>query len=137
MAVQPNARNMIRQMWPKRQPRTRRPKNPGEARTRQLVGIRSGGVCERCGVRRAESVHHRINRSQGGPWTPSNCVALCGSGSTLCHGFVGENPTAASEEGFHLKPSQDPATSPVLYAGAGRVLLTADGYIEPAEGAAS
>lgn len=113
----------------KRQPRTKRPKNPGESRTRQLVAIRSGGVCERCGVRRADSVHHRINRSQGGPWTASNCVHLCGSGATLCHGYVGEHPAAAGEEGFHLNPSQDPATSPVRYAAAGWVLLTDEGSL--------
>lgn len=57
-----------------------------EGRTRDLVRARSGGWCERCGERRAETMHHRRFRSQGGPWTPSNILHLCGDGTRLCHG---------------------------------------------------
>ena len=47
-----------------------------EATCRKLVSARSGGVCERCGAIRAAGKHHRVKRSQGGRWTPSNIVDL-------------------------------------------------------------
>ncbi|MGW3992410.1 HNH endonuclease [Amycolatopsis sp. NPDC004772] len=47
----------------------------GKART--LVYARSSGACEKCGLRRAVHWHHRLNRSQGGTWHPSNGLHLC------------------------------------------------------------
>lgn len=125
------ARDIARQMWPKRQPRRQKPKNPGEQKTRELVAERSGGLCERCG-RRGESVHHRVNRSQGGPWSGSNCVHLCGDGTRGCHGWVGANPLAAAHDGFHVLPKTDPAAVP-LRSIHGLVLLADDGSVEAVE----
>lgn len=49
----------------------------------------TGGRCARCG-NRAESVHHRLRKSRGGRLIEDtfNCVPLCGSGTTGCHGEV-------------------------------------------------
>ena len=131
MTVHPSARNLVRQMLPKVQPRTRRPKNPGEAKTRQLLAARSDGWCENCATRRAESVHHRRKQSQGGPWSASNCVHLCGSGTTGCHGWVEHNPNDAAEMGFHLRPGDLPSQTPVWSRLHGVVLLADDGSIHP------
>ncbi|MEU1550276.1 HNH endonuclease [Nocardia sp. NPDC005745] len=72
-----------------------------ESLCRHIVTERCGGQCERC---RAPGVtmHHRWKRGQGGPWTPSNVIALCGSGTTGCHGWVEHNPAAAHESGLWL-----------------------------------
>lgn len=128
-----NARNLVRQTLPKHQPRAKRIKNPGKARTLRLVGVRSGGLCERCGGP-GHSTHHLRNKGQGGPWSPSNCVRLCGSGSTLCHGWVTTNPTAAHVEGFHLEEGETPGTRPIHSALHGVVLLADDGSIAPVDG---
>jgi hypothetical protein len=137
MTVHPNARNLVRQMLPKIQPRIRRPKNPGEAKTRALVAARSGGWCEVCGVNRADSVHHRRKRSQGGPWSASNCVATCGDGTRGCHGWAEHNPDAADPEGFHVRPGEDPARKPIVSGFHGVVLLADSGAVTPIEGGAA
>ncbi|MFJ4653799.1 HNH endonuclease [Nocardia sp. NPDC088792] len=113
----------------KHQPRPPRPKNPGEAATRKLVAERSGGWCEICGVMRAESVHHRRNRSQGGGWSASNCVATCGDGTRKCHGWVTVHPGDAAAEGWHMRPGDDPLTVPIISGLHGPVLLADDGSI--------
>lgn len=46
--------------------------------------------CVRCG-RRADSWQHRVPEGQGGPDDAFNCVPLCGSGTTGCHGWVEHN----------------------------------------------
>ena len=127
---------MIRQSWPKTQPRRPRPRNVGEAKTRLIVRERSGGWCEICGTVRAESVHHRRKRSQGGPWSPSNCVHTCGDGTRSCHGWAENSPNAAAAEGFHLRPGQEPAETPIVSGLHGYVLLDDRGAIRPAGGAA-
>ncbi|WP_405490396.1 HNH endonuclease [Nocardia sp. NBC_00511] len=122
----------------KRQPRPPKVRNPGESRTRALVAERSGGWCEICGVMRAESVHHRRKRSQGGPWSGSNCVAACGDGVRGCHGWAELNPDAAHKKGFHLRPGEKPAETPVISGLHGRVpvLLDDEGGIAPVGGPA-
>jgi hypothetical protein len=135
MSVNPRLRDVVRQSWPKRQPRTKRVKNPGETNTRKLLAVRSGGLCERCGISPAESVHHRVKRSQGGPWSASNCVHVCGDGVRGCHGFAEHNPNAAEPEGLHLRPWMTPADSRFLYRGRW-VLLDDAGRVEPIGGEA-
>ena len=54
-------------------------------------------------------MHHRKKRSQGGDWSPENIVAVCGHGTTGCHGWIEHNPEAAAHEGFHVRPWEDPA----------------------------
>lgn len=107
-------------------------KNPGESRTRKLVAVRSGGVCERCGLRDAESVHHRLKKSQGGRWSPANCVAVCGDGVRGCHGYIEEHPDAAFAEGFHVRPWCDPKSVAIHSDRHGHALLTDDGRVLPA-----
>ena len=140
MSVHPSpknlARDVVRQVWPKRQPRRPRPKNPGEAKTRALLAERSGGWCEASGLVRAQSVHHRRKRSQGGPWTASNCVHVCGDGTRGCHGWAEANPVQAGADGFSLRNGEDPARTPIVSGLHGHVLIADDGSIRPAGGAA-
>lgn len=95
---------------------------PGEKYTRSVVRDRSEGCCERCG-KYGTTVHHRKNRSQGGPWTPENCVALCGDGVRGCHGWATANPNAAHAEGFHVRPWEDENTRQILHHDRGWVWL--------------
>lgn len=102
-----------------------------ERTCRQIVNDRANAFCERCGVHasvRGLTTHHRVKRSQGGGWSPQNCVRLCGHGTAGCHGWVEHNPNAAEEEGFHVRPWNDPATTPVLYRDDWVVLDPDGGY---------
>ncbi|WP_407662394.1 HNH endonuclease [Mycolicibacterium palauense] len=85
-----------------------------EREARRLVAQRSGGRCERCGRYGPTTMHHRVKRSHGGPWSLTNITAVCGSGTTGCHGWIESHPRLAREEGFALKSWEDPATVPVL-----------------------
>jgi hypothetical protein len=88
----------------------------GEKSCRAIVYERAERFCERCcSGGPVLTVHHRKNRSQGGGWTAGNCVLLCGSGVTGCHGWAGANSAAASAEGFHVKPWEDPLEVPVQW----------------------
>lgn len=126
-----NSYNMIRQAWPKTRSRGRRVKNPGESKVRIILAARSGGLCERCG-RPGQSLHHRKNRSQGGPWSASNCVWVCGDGVRGCHGWIGQHPLAAKDEGFAVPRNGDPAQVPIQSRLHGRVRLADDGSVSPA-----
>jgi|SRR6516162_11568808 hypothetical protein len=84
-----------------------------ERTTRLAVPGRSGGRCEYCGVA-ATNMHHRINRSQGGLWTPANILHLCGSGTTGCHGYFTEHPMVAYGLGVSLRRGDNPGRFPVL-----------------------
>lgn len=139
MTVHPTPKNLahdIVRRLAKRQPRTSKPKNSGEMATRKLVAARSGGQCEMCGMARAESVHHRRKRSQGGPWSATNCVAVCGDGLRGCHGWIEGHPAMSAAAGFHLCPGDDPAQVAINSGIHGRVLLGADGSVRPIGGAA-
>lgn len=74
-----------------------------ESRGRRIVRERSGGLCELDGFRPAESWSHRIARSRGGTWAPSNGLATCGDGVRLCHGWLEANPTWAGEGRWHIR----------------------------------
>lgn len=74
-----------------------------EGRGRAIVYARSGGVCECCGARRAESWSHRVAKSRGGLWSPSNGLHLCGDGTRLCHGWLEANPTWAGGGFWHIR----------------------------------
>lgn len=114
-------------------------KSTGEKATRRIVNVRSGGdpergICERCGRNGfwGVTVHHRLKRSQGGAWTPENCVVLCGHGTAGCHGWVEAEPNAAWAEGFHVRPWENPAERQVLTFRAGWVLLS-ESYRSPSD----
>lgn len=102
----------------------------------RIVAARSGGQCERCSGK-GHSLHHLKNRSQGGQWSPSNCVWLCGDGTRGCHGWATSHPTAAWTEGFHVKPWERPGARPIMSQLHGVVLLADDGGVIPFEGAAA
>jgi hypothetical protein len=45
-------------------------------------------VCGALGARWSRSLHHLVSRSLGGDDVADNLVALCGSGTTGCHGLI-------------------------------------------------
>lgn len=81
-----------------------------EQRCRDLVADRSKGMCEKCGDSRGLEKAHRLARSQGGLWLPSNILDLCHS----CHRGNHASPSTAYEGGWHLKMGQTPSTEPAL-----------------------
>lgn len=82
------------------------------------------------------SIHHRRPRRAGGdprPETnlPANLVALCGSGTTGCHGWLESRRTEAAEMGLILHANDDPTQHPVAHAVLGPVLLDNAGGVWP------
>lgn len=121
--------------------RAQRPAGTGpDAATVQVVVGRDQGCCVRCGRSvlggergRDWSVQHRRARGAGGSRLPfinqaHNLILLCGSGTTLCHGWVEHYPTAAGEHGWAISRYDDPAARFVDHYLHGRVWLTADGH---------
>lgn len=100
-----------------------------EKKCREIVRDRSEGFCERCSRGTALTVHHRKKRSQGGGWTPDNCVALCGHGTAGCHGWCEHHPNAAALEGFHVRPWELPDKVPVYWRKSRWVLLLENGGV--------
>lgn len=100
-----------------------------EKTARRIVNERADGFCERCG-RYGTTIHHRKKRSQLGRWSPQNCVALCGHGTTGCHGFAEHHPNAAHAEGFHVRPWEDETQIPIRHCTGRRVLLDEVGGYE-------
>lgn len=100
-----------------RSARPRRPQGPSpeELEGRALVEARDAGTCVLCG-KPGEGLnwHHRKLRSQGGDWSASNGILLCGSGSVGCHGRVHGNPREAYDYGWMVPGGRDPAEYPVL-----------------------
>jgi hypothetical protein len=82
---------------------------------RDIVRLRAGGRCERCGVSLLNvpaSVHHRRPRGMGGAKnldTVANLVVLCGSGTTGCHGWVESHRAEAIAQGW-LVPRREART---------------------------
>lgn len=101
-----------------------------EAHGRAVVRERSGGRCEGCRCCTATSWQHRVKRGQGGSWSPSNGIDLCGSGTTGCHGDIEHNPDWAYLLGTGLRSGADVSTEPAYLhtiAGTGWWLLNEDG----------
>ena len=80
-----------------------------EARARAIVRDRSGGRCELCPAPGSEW-SHRIARSRGGLWAPSNGLWLCG----ICHRKCHAAPDTARANGWHLPTGTDPLDAPAL-----------------------
>lgn len=112
---------------------------------------RDGYRCVRCGVPiqgergRDWSMQHRRPRGMGGTDrgdanSPANLVALCGSGTTGCHGHVESRRAEAYVHGWLVSLHVDPANVPVLVDHGSRwVYLTDSGeYVDnpPRRGAA-
>lgn len=118
---------------------TRRKTGPGgmtEARARLIVRDRAGQMCE---IRingvclgRGTNYQHRRNRSQQGPWTPSNGLWVCGSGTTGCHGHIHHNVAEATAKGWTVKSWEDWQSKPVLLW-SGLALLDDRGNATPFE----
>ncbi|WP_143822662.1 HNH endonuclease signature motif containing protein [Mycetocola reblochoni] len=81
---------------------------------------RDKNTCQRCG-RWGMTRDHRKERSRGGRTTPANLQGLCGSGTTGCHGWKGENPGIAVLQGYGVPGWADPTQWPARrYAADGR-----------------
>jgi hypothetical protein len=79
-----------------------------EKEARLLVRERSGGICEICGAQRATNFQHRKARGQGGLWTPSNGLDVCGMGNAFgCHGYIHQNPRTACLNGWTVQSWSD------------------------------
>lgn len=103
-----------------------------EKECRAIVRERANGACERCG--RAGvliTLHHRRKRSAGGEWSPSNCVMVCGHGTSAdrCHSWIEDNPNEAEDSGWHCRPWDNPADIPVTMSGSLAYLLE-DGTLQ-------
>ena len=74
-----------------------------------MIGI--PGVCLGPGTNR----HHRKLRSQGGTDDPSNVIeAVCGSGTTGCHGWIHDHPATSYANGWLVKSWDDPEFVPII-----------------------
>lgn len=104
----------------------------GEKKARDRVAERSGGICEVCGAARATNYQHRKNRSQGGPWSASNGLHVCGSGTTGCHGYIHAHPAESYERGWSVHSWDDPADIPAQ-THIGELLLDDEGGWTAAE----
>lgn len=106
----------------KRSPLKQRHRDTGpDFATRLKVYERDSWCCVRCGQpARGErgvdySLQHRTKRSAGVDNRPCNLILLCGSGTTMCHGWVESHPTEAEHEGgWSVSRYADPASTPVL-----------------------
>lgn len=79
-----------------------------EERGRAVVMARSSGKCEGCGQIAALEFSHRIARSRGGGWEPSNGLAL----ERKCHQWAHAHPDLARAAGWHLDTNAVPAEEP-------------------------
>jgi hypothetical protein len=104
--------------------------------TRVLVLDRAKYRCEKCGVSLSDSfyysLHHRTPRGMGGSREvrlnlPSNLVAVCGSGTTGCHGWIESNRIAAEDEGWLVSRYQEVAEVQVRLWRVGWRYLTDEG----------
>lgn len=107
--------------------------------TRELVLERDEYRCAVCGralLEQQASIHHRRNRGSGGSSTPAinspaNLLAVCGTGTTGCHGWIGASPAEAADHGYvvSLNSLEAPADVPVVHAVHGVVYLLEDGTL--------
>lgn len=85
---------------------------------RAEILARANFACELCYEPSwAVNVHHRRPRQMGGtkaPWIDNheNLLALCGSGTTGCHGHVESRRQDAYGFGWLLRHGMDPAFTP-------------------------
>lgn len=100
-------------------PKSRR-KTGATQETRQQVMTRALFRCEKCGdwLQGAMSIHHRRPRGMGGTKRTetnftSNLMALCGTGTTGCHGWIENNRQEAYEKGWLVSQRDEPTQVPV------------------------
>lgn len=100
-------------------------------KTRRVIIRRDGGRCQWCGFalflsldplstpRRQYSLQHRRPRGMGGSkdpalGSPANGLLVCGTGTTLCHGFIEQHREAATARGFLIPRLGDISEFPVI-----------------------
>jgi len=119
---------------PRRKP-AKRSKRVSQA-VRAQVLQRATYKCERCGIPLSKgfyySLHHRTPRGMGGSREerlnlPSNLVAICGSGTTGCHGFIESNREMAEREGWLVSRYEESAEIPIFIYGVGWRYLMDEG----------
>lgn len=83
--------------------------------------------------------HHRRNRGSGGSRNPainlpSNLLLVCGTPTTLCHGWIGNHPAEAMDLGFSVSTNGRiaPSAVRVKHAVHGLIYLLDDGGWLPA-----
>lgn len=86
--------------------------------TRSIAHLRSGGLCERCGLEWAVQDHHRRARGMGGTRrastnAPSALFHVC----LKCHNQIESARRRAIEKGWLVPQHKEPADIPVLYRG--------------------
>lgn len=85
---------------------------------RRLVYERDKGRCVVClEAVTTGSVHHRQGRGGKDPHRLSNCLLVCGTGTTGCHGRIHASPAWAYENGYMVRRLgvDTPETVPVRY----------------------
>lgn len=126
-------RRIGRAPWQRPKPAVTRFGSTIDPELRALIRERAGGRCECCGDRLSPifQAHHRKLRSRGGQDSAANLVALCG----LCHKRVHSHVTWATEHGFMVASSDDPALVPVAVRCESWQLLGYDGTYKTTEAA--
>ncbi len=82
---------------------------------RDYVFARERGICRCCRAREAHSMHELRFKSLGGKVSKMNSVAVCGSGTTLCHGLLQRNAITwegterGAEDSLLFRPKTDAA----------------------------
>ena len=113
--------------------KVRRPRDTGpDDHTKIRLTVRSGGICERCGIGDAIHRHHRRPRRMGGSRggqvnALSNLTHLC----LPCHEWTEREPNEAQRDGWLLHANDDPRVVPVKTRH-GLVRLDEDGRWEAA-----
>ncbi|WP_288833730.1 HNH endonuclease [uncultured Corynebacterium sp.] len=107
-------------------------KKPMPPEVAEIVTERAQGMCEimspdaGCNGR-AEQLHHRKLRKQGGEHTVENLVHICHH----CHNYLHAHPAIAYTNGWLVKSTKNPRDIPVNRRG-GFIMLTPDGELEAA-----
>ena len=98
----------------------------------ETVIERARGMCEIMSrdtgcTGRAEHLHHRQLRSQGGEHTVENLIHIC----STCHYWLHAHPAIAYTNGWMVKSTKNPREIPFKRRG-GFIVLTEDGEFETA-----
>lgn len=102
-------------------------------KVRAVITERAKGFCEVCGFDAIDHIHHRRARSMGGTRRPETNQAANGLAvSAECHTMLESRRALATENGWLVSQTANPADVPVLYGGGAWVYLTDDGRIIPA-----
>ena len=108
-------------------------------KVRHAVYERDEHRCVRCGepLRPGwRSLQHRIRRGMGGSRhanTMANLIALCGDGTTGCHGETESCRFEARQLGYAVLSWENPEQVPVLYHGREWRYLTDNGWVPAPE----